>query len=545
MAVWSALEDERAVMRALVKLYLYFGVTGILSILVWLSALVLHIRFARSPRRTSRYWLALGVALLGLWLANVNSGQVNRIRRDQSIELKAARERAEAAAAEAEAETVQDTGSHETPQAEGDARAYRQRGKQTRDAGKSDSGRVSGAAERVEEGTAATGRMLRPRDLLRANWLDRRNLFGARCVLWLAVLLLVVDYLERFNKVFGAYFPLPIAGRIMDSLWSKPYTVHVRSAQQAALKSFLVDTVRKGETFIFFTEKDPWKESAIPRLLLPDIRPWLLKLAARLGRRRTAAERAAMRAWPGRVGFRRLTKVTCAGPGERFDSETAFESAWFGRYCFVVEGHDTGRAWIKDLAAFLSMRQSVLAHVRRTVNVVWGLGSQVPADVMKDLLFLCPETNYRLVLVGGEQPSEAAGRFDESRGSLPEPESLSGPAGEGRMWIWWDELCAVIRHRCLVPPGRLTAGRTGRVRAAWVDAGRAASARGRGAVFLARLGIVGRICAAAGAVTGRAAAGIARCVLMGGRRIAERLWRRTRGRRKKRNGWWRSGTGRR
>ena len=64
------------------KLWECFGITGALSIVVWVAALVMLVGFARHRRRTAVYWRAAGVALVGLLLAILNSHHINQIRYD-------------------------------------------------------------------------------------------------------------------------------------------------------------------------------------------------------------------------------------------------------------------------------------------------------------------------------------------------------------------------------------------------------------------------------------------------------------------------------
>ena len=166
-----------------------------------------------------------------------------------------------------------------------------------------------------------------------------------------------------------------MGGRLVDSLFPKSHTVCARGDARR-WKQFLQRAVRKGETFIYFCRKDPSLPSALSRL--PSFVPV---------------------SW-------RLEKVTCTA-GE-FDDEFIFESAWFGRYCFVHIGDGPlalGR--LDGLADFLELRHQTRASAAHTVNVLWDLDSQIPEDTLDRLLPLCRETNFRLIRVTspGDEPS--------------------------------------------------------------------------------------------------------------------------------------------
>jgi len=210
------------------------------------------------------------------------------------------------------------------------------------------------------------------------------NLFFARCTLYLAVGLAVIDYFRRFNTTFGCYVPLPLSGRLVDSLFPKSHTVCV-GRRRRKWKKHLKRMVRKGERFIFFSRNDPWSKRRLRRL------PWYLPLP-----------------W-------RIEKVACTDVDRHFDGEFLFESAWFGRYCFVVVGDQHRAADLLDsMAEFLELRRATRASARRTVNVVWDLETDVPDATLDRLLPLCRETNFRLIVTLAAPPDATlTGRFQE------------------------------------------------------------------------------------------------------------------------------------
>jgi len=415
-------------------LFFYFGYEGLGSVVLWILALLLLLVYALCWRRSLICFTALALAIGGFALAMVNSQNVSAIKIDFSEQIRAAKERAEAeaadevppvesdmseaarqakqaeaeakqpgerpgepsdepfdfpaidgpgegttadppAAGEPDAESPGDEPDAESPGDDGQAAgtepryAYRQQGQVQRTEGKQVEEKVPIDAGTVDETVAVSVRTMKMHEVAQANRLDRLNLFFARGILCLAVGLLVIDYFRRFNTTFGCYLPLPFSSRLIDSLFPKSHTVCVTRRRRRKWKRYLRHAVRKGETFVFFSEKDPWSRRRLRRL------PWYLPLP-----------------W-------RLEKVTCNAHQRHFDDEFLFESAWFGRYCFVVVGDGPHALGLLDaMAGFLELRRATRASARRTVNVVWDLETEVPEDLLDRLVPLCRETNFRLIV---------------------------------------------------------------------------------------------------------------------------------------------------
>lgn len=363
-----------------VKLLSYFGVLGVCSILVWMGSLGMLLAYARSLRRTSFYWKALGVALLGLILASLNSGVINRFERDQDAEIQAGRARGEAIGnAEAGVSLFGDVAGGDEAVGSGEPKeySYREKGKVDREGGKVLDDSAAGVALAADQ--KGKVRRLRPEAMIEANQYDRINLFFARTTFWLALLFVGGDYVRRLNTTFNCYFPLPLSSRLLDMVSPKTLSVAVAADRLIALKTFLGNAVRKGETFIYFGATDPWPSETLPRLVLR----WLAF-------------------WP-------LRKVVCRQGQMPFPVHYVFESAWFKRYAFVVEGQAFSNELLKGLEAFLADRHTVRAVARQTINIVWACEQPIAPVQRDELLFLCRETNHKLIIV---TPPAQAGQFD-------------------------------------------------------------------------------------------------------------------------------------
>jgi len=349
------------------RLYTYFGLVGIASIVAWGAALLLLAAFARSRRRTRAYLAALALSLIGFALAKINSHNISEIEVDRSLVGGASPPREGASKAD-------------EPKP-GPIPAYREAGIQKRD--EAAKLKPSDLTAIAEEADVSVARRLPEADVLRADAYDRLNLFFARLVPWLALAVVCLDYLSRFNRTLGCVAPIPIAGRTVDALFPKTHAVHLQTSSPVVVRRYLDNVVRKGETFVYLGPADPVPVSEVLR--------WRL------------------RKW----GWRSLKKIVASGGGFP-TSDFILDSAWFGRYCFVAAGTDVARGLLADLVAYLDSRTGPRAAARRTVNVVWDFAEPLPVESLKALVPLCRETNFKLVVFSPAPPdAEAAALFDE------------------------------------------------------------------------------------------------------------------------------------
>jgi hypothetical protein len=426
------------VTSALEQIVSCFGTVGLLSIIAWLVAAGLMFLFVCGLRRTTVCWTALAAAIAGLVLANINSNQISAIQIDFSEEIREAKQRleeddggTEEAAIESDAsqedeaagqaETVQEGDERETglqPVPDGAAAspaesqsvgerseppgetstggsplvprgstpatpdalsryAYRQQGKVERTGGMEVEDKIPIRSGGEDQPVIANVRVMKMHEVAHANRLDRLNLFFARLTLTLALLLVVVDYFRRFNMTFRSLFPLPVGGPLLDSLFAKTHTVCVGARGKGEWERFLKRVVCKGETFIYFGDHDPCVMHQLGRLpLLPEA------------------------VWP-------LAKITRLAGEREFDDEFLFESAWFGRYCFVIlDDGQRAAEMLTALADFLQLRHATRASARHAVNVVWNLPVAPSEPTLKRLAALCRETNFKLLVATDRQLTE-------------------------------------------------------------------------------------------------------------------------------------------
>ena len=365
------------------QLYQYFGIVGLASIVAWGVALGLLVLGARQRRRQYRYLVALGLATLALVLAHINSRAVSAIDTDRTEELQAARRRQQQARAAETAAAGPRFAEDAAPADDPAVPAYRLAGKQQREGGK----KQPLIASDTEPAAAAkpARRMMKEADVVRANRLDRYNLLAARSTLGLVLLLVLWDYVARFNRTFESWWPLPIGGKWLDALSHKSHSVFLVSPPERFCRDLLERVVRRGETFIYCGPTDPCPAPAgLPRLAI--------------GRKVLSA------------------LATLVQADDNFDAEFVLESAWFGRYGVVVTHPAAVRRLWQQLLPYLRIRQLTRATAPHTVNLLWNLPTPPPEPVLHELLALTRETNFRLIISSPQPPSPAlAAQFEEVR----------------------------------------------------------------------------------------------------------------------------------
>ena len=398
-------------MPTLVILWNTFGLAGLASCVAWAAAAVGLLAGLVSRRRFHVWLAAAGLAALGLALAAVTSENIRSIEIDRSPDVLAAEEAGKKAAQEklrsraagirfaedtaadqadvAGVSVAEEQGAYERAVEERLAKipSYRSRGKQRRSAKGNDADdatppQAAGATagEQATSDAASdekpAGRMLPESQLLVADRYDRINRGVAWSLLSLAVGLVGLEYLRRFNSTFDAVWPLPLAGTWIDGAFAKSYVVDdalPSATSHDLLTDFLAQSVRKGESFILFAESDPLPErNALPRLALGPL-TWNLPKQT-FGVAEVQADPAV--------------------------AEIVFESAWFGRGAFVLAGGGPAAdAVLAGMVAILVRRHRCRAAARCTVNIVWALPQPPAADTLDELRFLCPQMNLRLIVV--------------------------------------------------------------------------------------------------------------------------------------------------
>lgn len=368
-----------------------FGLIGAASVAAWAAAALLVVAGLFSRRRWTAWVGGLATAVAGVGLAAVTSEHIRSIEVDRSAEVEAA----EAAGAEkarsrlrgraADIRFAEDTatdqadlagvsvaeeqGAYERAVEEELAKipAYRRRGKQVR-GGAGAGGGTDAAGEADAAGPdkqPPVVRSLPESQLLVARRLDRTNRALAWGLASLAAGLCCLEYVRRYNTTLDAVWPVPLAGTFIDGLAAKEH----RAALPAdRVSEFLELAVRKGESFIAFMEHDPFADQdAVTRIAVGP-------LGWRLPKQTFSA--AALASDPGLV-------------------ELVFETAWFGRGCFVITGADGAAGVLNAIVEEFGRRTRTRAAARCLVNLVWALPPEPPTAADDELNRLATRLNLR------------------------------------------------------------------------------------------------------------------------------------------------------
>jgi hypothetical protein len=393
-----------------------FGFVGLASAMAWAGALCFLVAGIARRGRWPRLVAAAGLAAAGVVLAAATSTSIRSIEIDRSAEVLAAeaagtqavqeklRGRAanirfaeDTAADQADVAGVtvaEEEGAYERAVEEQLAKipAYRARGKKARASAKAaatgDTAAPSSDAEATDVGGADPAaadveperdvRKLPESQLLIADRFDRGNRGVAWTALAVAVGLIGMEYVRRFNSTFDPVWPLPLAGTPVDGLAGKEHVVSLPPGGFEALPAWLESLVRRGESFVLFTTNDPLAgRPELPRLSLPQI----------------SLPRVSLPRFQVSTPVRTFSATDVAADPSL--AELAFESAWFGRGSTVITGATAAGDVLATFAAALESRRHCRAAAGRTLDIIWALDSEPPAAAAATIARLAAATNVR------------------------------------------------------------------------------------------------------------------------------------------------------
>ncbi len=347
--------------------------SGFFSLLLWLGALAVILtawRQGEGRQRQVRLLAAAGLALLALLPARSATYRIVWIDLDRSEEVARA---AAAAAAESEASGPGVRFAEDTAEGKPPEPVYRQRGIQARSREKLDAGTKPGRETEMMESKIITllddtGQLvlrMPEQALRRVRRLDRGNRFGVAVVFWLALGLLVTDYLRTFYSPTACSFPLPISGPLLGHLLSRPPVQRV----PAGTIPVLVETIiRRGETFVYC---GPHADRVVPASQLPRWR-WCSHACG----------------W--------LPKLT-AGEGDD-DLEFLLDAVWFGRAFAVIPNRQKSSRLLVVLNEYLAVRRFTRACAAHTVNIIWDMECDDDMPWLKEQMERSRELNFLWII---------------------------------------------------------------------------------------------------------------------------------------------------
>lgn len=361
------------------KLYDYFGIIGIASIVIWAFA-ALVILPAWIKRSMVLAALSVLFAFSGLGLARVNSQAVSSIQVDRSEILRQAMERQRALAGNvsllpASRQRFVEEGTeemaatmlasnrsiYEQAAAGDDVPAYLRRGRQQR----SDAGQpilADGEAETVKP-----PRIMSQAAVIEANQWDRMNLLAARSMVWLSLIAMVLLYLRLFNDRKPPKPSLPLSSPLMDLFSRKPNHLEIELSTPEALANYLRRTARRGESFICFADLKLNLPVALPRIGL------------------------------GRWNLSALPVATDPSIATDRDVEYIFESVWFNRLGVVFSSLEATTYLIEYFNYLLYSRIRSRASAWQTMVILIPKKAIEGANGLETLRFFAEQTNIQLV----------------------------------------------------------------------------------------------------------------------------------------------------
>jgi len=108
-----------------------------------------------------------------------------------------------------------------------------------------------------------------------------------------------------------------------------------------------------------------------------------------------------------------LTKIAWPAPDQPVDPEFVLDAAWFDRYCFTVTDRGAAERLISELTDYLEIRRMTRAWARATVNLAWDFDEPLNSDRVEQLAYLGRMTNLKLLVHAGDRVDEIAPLVEE------------------------------------------------------------------------------------------------------------------------------------
>jgi hypothetical protein len=371
-----------------------FSILGYLSVLLWLAVPVLWLLRGRFNMPC---WLALAVAMGAFALAKINSSfHVNRIEIDRSeetvnqldaaaakrkaVEEGRAGEVADIRFAEDGADDFIDKAGMEDADRkyldsidESKEPAWKGKKKKRGEAAEeSDDLEDAISSEEKTEGVKSESLdkeekrepiLMSEPHMMMANRLDGMNIKAAEFAVLLGFIMLLVDYLSRANSYARALYPVPLPAGVLNSLSPLPEVVQRPIPARRSLTEELAWLAKRGDIFICFAKDASDIPSSLPRF------------------------------------GKNMAEIDVIHVDEdRITDEFVFESAWFGRSCFVVDSIDRINQLFAHIYMQLDQRCVARARSKYNVHIVWGIDQALHEDDIAAFGMLARKTGFSLFI---------------------------------------------------------------------------------------------------------------------------------------------------
>ena len=368
----------------------YFSATGYASAIAWATALVLwvlHVLF--KPHHIACH-LAFLLAIAAFALAKHNSlTYVNKIQPDlsqQKAELEAKlRAQKQAVVDERKgqvaqirfAEDAQDEFLDRAGLEEEDLETLDnireelapqwKREKKTRSATREESEGEGMDTTAIEESAEPEPVTMLEADLMRANQYDHWNLQITKWFMGLGLLIIIHDYLRRYNLYKDAYFPKRIPSALANLITAYPPVVNRSEKPRRTVPEELAWLANRGDPFVFFPSSPQ------------------------------EAQQAGEALQPFTQHKKRPLQVLNTEDAH-FTDTFAFENWWHGRASVIVDSEGRPESMLQNFLCLLEGRKSTRAKVRQTAHLVWDQDAPIPAETQDRLEQLAARTGVSLML---------------------------------------------------------------------------------------------------------------------------------------------------
>ena len=211
--------------------------------------------------------------------------------------------------------------------------------------------------------------LMSEKEVVMANRLDRWNLRLSRYLVIIAVIILLVDYLRRVNIYREASIPLPLPSAWPNSVTPMPAVVERPHPARREIVDELTWLARRGDSFIYFTDKPNQASDTIHKLKTLKIKRAPLEL------------------------------LSAGMDEEQFDNDFVFEALWFGRSSFVVDSPDRANKMLPRFLELIKGRRATRACTSQTVHIVWDLTEPIPEKLRQAFADFGGSAGFSLFLV--------------------------------------------------------------------------------------------------------------------------------------------------
>ncbi len=216
--------------------------------------------------------------------------------------------------------------------------------------------------------------LLEEASVMLANQIDSWNLKLTTMLLWIALAILVADYLRRANLYREASWPLPLPSAWLNACNRLP-VVHQRPQDpRRSMPGELKWLTLRGDAFIYFTDQAEPAQQVADAL-------------------------AGLQRWPYRLDLLRV-QADDASLSDAF----VFEALWYGRSSFIVDAPERSHQLLDQCIERLKKRRETKACTAQSVHLVWDLATPLPENTLQQFRKYAEPAGFSL-FINSSRPS--------------------------------------------------------------------------------------------------------------------------------------------